>query len=133
MPPINDTDQIGIEDKAELIPREDYVDYWKRHPNLTPMPKEMREDLPPLPIDAQGLQIEEIKPEEPNDLASSEIIRKVAKQESMVRYISDNKSADFEQIDEDNSDVKPELEIFNIKDIPNNGLPKHANRPPDSL
>jgi hypothetical protein len=34
-----------------LVPRSDYIEFIANHPELNPMPREMRLDLDPLPID----------------------------------------------------------------------------------
>ena len=63
VPPI-EIDPAAIAEKADVVPREQYTRFWKENPTLTPMPKEMRQDLEPLPIDPK---IDE-KAEEPSAL-----------------------------------------------------------------
>lgn len=105
------------------------------------MPREMREDLPPLPIDAEkscqqvmnaitmntspekdverksdsleGFLFEETKQEQPVIQKS----RKVTRQENMVHYISENESAIFDKIDE-----FPELFVENDENVMPNGV-----------
>ena len=45
---------VGIEGRAELVPRKHYIDYLKANPSLRPMPREMRLDLASLPSEKPG-------------------------------------------------------------------------------
>ena len=47
------SEPVGLEGKAELIPREEYIDYLLENPGLTPMPREMRLDLPMISADTK--------------------------------------------------------------------------------
>ena len=35
----------------DIIAPEDYVEFWTKHQTLRPMPRELRTEFPPLPID----------------------------------------------------------------------------------
>ena len=59
MPKFEPGETLGTE-QVPVVPRSEYVTYWKQNQVLTPMPLEMRRDLEPLPIDKvaeQPLQV----------------------------------------------------------------------------
>ena len=111
-------EEVGVQGKAEVLTRDQYVEYWEANPGLTPMPKEMREDLMPLSIERQcpilepstkafdskyfleKSQNDNLIQKTPGKQKIEETKREKIISNDLVQYTSENKSAIFEQINE---------------------------------